>query len=170
MKVDKVVLWGLSGTSLVWRSMVMLMTQSQGVQLLGRWKPFRSRRVPQVQLPRTALLSVPSWALPSSLRGNSHNCLFCQRGFNINEFLKLRGQQETLSQRSVKLSQGTHKLGVQMQFIIAPEILVTFIMLSGGNEKICVLAEDWPGTHRKQLDPLKFCKRTTNRKQTQKIV
>lgn len=92
-KVEEVVLWGLSGDKLVWRSVLVLMTQSQGIRLLGRWKPFESGRVSQVQLLRTALLSVPSLALPSPLTRNSRNCLCCQRRFNVSGFLKLRGRQ-----------------------------------------------------------------------------
>lgn len=36
IKVEGVVLWSLSGDMLVWRSVLVLMTQSQGARLLGR--------------------------------------------------------------------------------------------------------------------------------------
>lgn len=153
------------GTCLALRSVVVLMTQSQGVWLLRRWKPFESVRVSQVQLLRTALCLCT--AHPSLF--SSHGTLiiaFAVKGDSISVgFSSLEGNRETLNWSSVKLSWGTCKLGVQMQFIIAPEILVAFIVLSGGNEKIYVsqFSTDWGPICSNWT--LRFYKRTTNRKQ-----
>lgn len=55
-----------------------------------------------------------------------------------------------------------------MQLVIAPEMLMAFIMLSGGNEET-YMSHSSPDLGMKWLSPYRFCKRTKNRKQVKNI-
>lgn len=92
LKVEEVTLWGLSGDMSGLELRVVLMTQSRGVRSSGDESPLS----PEGQAgpaPHNCPLSVPCLALPSSLAQSSYNCLCCQRRFDINGFLELRGRQ-----------------------------------------------------------------------------
>lgn len=133
--LKRVALWGLSRDM----SGVEVRGGANGPQgmassSLGGESPSRpggSVRSSSSQLPP----SVSSSALPLP----SHGILiiaFAVKGDSISVGVSsLEGDRETLNQRSVKLSWGPRKLGAQMPFIIATEILVTFTMLSSRNEK-----------------------------------